>query len=75
MLKGYNTRRHEKRVGPLPGHRDKGAVELPGSSHLERLQGQAQCRGRLLQLLQYQHISSVGRIVKDRHAGRLGVTV
>ena len=72
MLGGQNTRGPEKRVGALPGHRDKGALELARPSHLERLQRKTQCRGRLLQLLQYQHIGSVGRIIEDGHAGSLG---
>jgi hypothetical protein len=72
MLKGQNTRSPEQRVGTLPGHRDKGAVELPRPSHLNRLQCEGQCRGRLLQLLEYQHIRSVGRIIEDGHAGRFG---
>src|SRR5712692_5812492 len=72
MLSGQNTRGPEKRVGALPRHRDKGALELARCSHLERLQCKTQGRGRLLQLLQYQHIGLVGRIVEDRHAGSLG---
>src|SRR3990170_1864300 len=38
VLKGQNTRSPEQRVGALPGHRAKGALEVARSSHLERLQ-------------------------------------
>ena len=38
VLSGQNTRSPEQRVGALPGHRDKGALELARFSHLERLQ-------------------------------------
>jgi hypothetical protein len=38
VLKSQNTRSPEKRVGTPPGHRDKGAVELPRLWHLTRLQ-------------------------------------
>src|SRR3981081_4914415 len=72
VFKGQNTWSPEKRVGALPGHRDKGALELAKFSHFKRLQCQAECRGRCLQFLQYQHIGSVGRIMEDRHAGSLG---
>ena len=72
VLKGQNARSPEQRLGALPGHRGKGALELARFSHLERLQCQAQCRRRLLQLLQEQHVGSVGRIIEDRHAGSLG---
>jgi hypothetical protein len=72
VFKGQNTWSPEKRVGVLPGHGDKGALEFAKFSHFKRLQRQADCRGRCLQFLQYQHIGSVGRIMEDRHAGSLG---
>ena len=72
MFKGQNTWSPEKRIDTLPGHRDKGALELTTFSHFKRLQCQVECRGRLVQVLQYQHIGSVGRIIEDRHARSLG---
>ena len=52
VFKGQNTWSSEKRVGVLPGHRDKGALELAKFSHFKRLQCQAERRGRFLQSLQ-----------------------
>src|SRR5207245_9287375 len=49
ILSCQKTRGPEKRVGALPGHGDKGALEPARSSHLEWLQCKTQCRGRLLQ--------------------------
>ena len=72
MPSSQKTRGPEKRVGALPRQRDKGAFELGGSSHFERLQGKTQCRSRLLQPLQYQHIGWVGWIIENRYAESLG---
>ena len=52
VFKGQNTWSPEKRVGALPGNRDKGALELAKFSHFKRLQCQAERRGRFLQSLQ-----------------------
>ena len=72
MLDGQNARGAEHRMGAFPGHHEKGALELARFTYLERLQGETQGRGGLLELLQDQHIRPINRIVEDRHARGLG---
>src|SRR4030095_565570 len=74
VLQGQNTRRHEEHAVALSAHRGKGAAELARCSHLERVHGQSQDPCRLLQLLQHQHIGSVGRVVENREAGSVRAT-
>src|SRR5829696_6798087 len=62
----------KQRISAPLTHRGKRAFELVRPLHRDTLQRQAQCRGRILQLLKDQHIGSVGRIVEHRQAGSPG---
>jgi hypothetical protein len=69
VLQGQDTRRHEERMVTLAGHCGKGTPKLVRRSHLERAHAECQGRRRLLQLLQDEHVGSVGGIVEHREAG------
>ena len=72
VFKGQNTWSPEKRVGALPGNRDKGALELAKFSHFKRLRS-GRAPGPLPAVPSIAaRIGSVGRIMEDRHAGSRG---